>query len=59
MTKKIFRSILTAGVTVLICSVLLVMGCFYSFFETMQERQLGDELSIAAAAVELDGMAYL
>ena len=59
MTKKIFRSILTAGVTVLICSVLLVMGCFYSFFETMQERQLGDELSIAAAAVELDGTAYL
>ena len=59
MTKKIFRSILTAGVTVLICSVLLVMGCFYSFFETMQERQLGDELGIAAAAVELDGTAYL
>ena len=59
MTKKIFRSILTAGVTVLICSVLLVMGCFYSFFEIMQERQLGDELSIAAAAVELDGTAYL
>ena len=59
MTKKIVRSILTAGVTVLICSVLLVMGCFYSFFETMQERQLGDELSIAAAAVELDGTAYL
>ena len=59
MTKKIFRSILTAGVTVLICSVLLVMSCFYSFFETMQERQLGDELSIAAAAVELDGTAYL
>ena len=59
MTKKIFRSILTAGVTVLICSVLLVMGCFYSFFETMQERQLGDELSIAAAAVELDGTVYL
>ena len=59
MTKKIFRSILTVGVAVLACSLLLVMGCFYSFYEGMQEHQLGDELRIAAAAVETNGSTYL
>ena len=59
MTKKIFRSILTVGVAVLACSLLLVMGCFYSFYEGMQEHQLGDELRIAAAAVEANGSTYL
>ena len=59
MTKKIFRSILTAGVSVLLCSLLLILGCFYSFYEGMQERQLHDELSVAAAAVELGGADYL
>ena len=59
MTRKIFRSILTVGVAVLACSLLLVMGCFYSFYEGMQEHQLGDELRIAAAAVEANGSTYL
>ena len=59
MTKKIFRSILTVGVAVLACSLLLVMGCFYGFYEGMQEHQLGDELRIAAAAVETNGSTYL
>ena len=59
LTKKIFRSILTVGVAVLACSLLLVMGCFYSFYEGMQEHQLGDELRIAAAAVETNGSTYL
>ena len=59
MTKKIFRSILTAGVSVLLCSLLLILGCFYSFYEGMQERQLHDELFVAAAAVELGGADYL
>ncbi len=58
MTKKIFRSILTVGAAVLACSVLLVMGCFYSFFEGMQEKQLREELWLAAAAVERCGAAY-
>lgn len=35
------------------------MGCFYSFYEGMQEHQLGDELRIAAAAVETNGSTYL
>ena len=59
LTRKIFRSILTVGVAVLACSLLLVMGCFYSFYEGMQEHQLGDELRIAAAAVEANGSTYL
>ena len=59
MTRKIFRSILTVGVAVLACSLLLVMGCFYSFYEGMQEHQLGDELRIAAATVETNGSTYL
>mgnify|MGYP006966021035 FL=1 len=51
MTKKIFRSILTVGVAVLACSLLLVMGCFYSFYEGMQEHQLGDERYLQSAKI--------
>ena len=59
MTKKIFRSIFSVGALVLFCSLLLVMGCFYSFFETIQEKQLQDALDMASTAVETEGVDYL
>ena len=51
LTRKIFRSILTVGVAVLACSLLLVMGCFYGFYEGMQEHQLGDERYLQSAKI--------
>ena len=49
MTKRIFRSmILTAG-AVLLAGIVIIMGFLYEYFCGVQEQQLKDELSLAAA----------
>ena len=58
MTKKIFRSILIASSAVLLASLVIVMGCLYEYFGSVQEYQLRDELRLAAYAVEENGQDY-
>lgn len=52
MTKKIFRSTVAVGLAVLLASLVIIMGALYGYFGHVQERQLHDELTIAAAAME-------
>ena len=59
MTKKIFQSILLVAGAVLLASLLIIMGFLYSYFGGVEENQLRDELSLAAAAVEDGGTDYL
>lgn len=59
MTKKIFKSILIVAGSVLLASLVIIMGCLYEYFSNIQKTQLADELDIAAAAVALDGTDYL
>ena len=65
MTRKIFRSILlVAGVVlaagmVLLASLLVIMGCLYEYFGSVEKKQLRDELELAAVAVEKNGTEYL
>ena len=59
MTKKIFRSILMVAGAVLAASLVIVMGCLYEYFGAVQEKQLKDELRLAAYAVEEEGQRYL
>ena len=59
MTKRIFRSTLAVGLAVLLASLAVVMGCLYDYYVRLQENQLRDELSLAAAAVEEQGADYL
>ncbi len=59
MTRKIFRSILAVAVAVAAAGIVLIMGCLYSCFEGVQERQMADELLLAAEAVEESGLRYL
>ena len=59
MTSKIFRSILTVAVAVLMASLIIVTGVLYQYFGSVQEAQLKDELSLAAAATERLGESYL
>ena len=59
MSHKIFRSILLVAAAVLIASLLIIMSYLYEYFAGVQERQLGDELSLAAAGVENYGESYL
>ena len=59
MNHKIFRSILLVAAAVLLASLLIIMSYLYEYFAGVQERQLGDELSLAAAGVENYGESYL
>ena len=59
MTKKIFQSILLVAGAVLLASLLIIVGFLYDYFGGVEENQLRDELSLAAAAVEDGGTDYL
>lgn len=59
MTKKIFRSILLSAVSVLLTSLIIIMGCLYDYYRNVQEKQLRDELRLAACGVEAGGSSYL
>ena len=59
MTKKIFHSILLVGGTVLLASLLVIMGCLYEYFGSVEKKQLRDELELAAVAVKENGAEYL
>ena len=59
MTKKIFRSILLAAVSVLLASLVIIMGCLYDYYKNVQEKQLRDELRLASYGVEAGGSDYL
>lgn len=58
MTQRIFRSIWLAAVTVLLASVVLIMGVLYDYFSTVQQGQLKMQLELAAQAVSHEGMEY-
>lgn len=59
MTSKIFKSILSVAVAVLLTSIIIITGVFYQYFGNIQEAQLKDELSLAVGATELMGEEYL
>ena len=59
MTAKIFRSTLAVALVVLLCSVAVIIGISYDYFDALQRRQLGDELRLAAAGTEKLGLDFL
>jgi len=59
MTSKIFKSILSVAVAVLMASLIVIIGVLYPYFCGVQESQLKDELSLAAEAVQQLGEGYL
>ena len=59
MTSKIFKSILSVALAVLLASLIIITGVLYQYFGTMQEAQLRDELSLAAEATQQLGEGYL
>ena len=59
MTSKIFKSILSVAIAVLLASFVIIIGVLYPYFGDVQETQLKDELSLAASATEQLGESYL
>ena len=59
MASKIFRSILSVALAVLMASLIIITGVLYQYFGNMQETQLKDELSLAAEATQQLDESYL
>lgn len=59
MRKKIFQAMMAAAGSVLLASLIIILGCLYDYFGGLQEKQMQDELTLAAAAIEESGQAYL
>ena len=59
LNRRIFGSILTVAVVVLLATLVLVTGFLYDYFTGVLERQMRDEWEIAAAAITENGTAYL
>lgn len=58
MTKRIFRSIFTVALTVLLAALLLIMGALHSYFTDVQFAQLRVETALASHAVTNEGVRY-
>ncbi len=59
MKNKIFKSTCFVGIIVLLASLLLIMGVSYEYFTSIQMKQLVSNTSLAATAVEMNGLDYL
>ena len=58
MRSKIFKAIWIVALLVLLASLILIMGVSYSYFSSVQKRQLRIETELAAQGVTLSGMGY-
>lgn len=59
MTKKIFKSILSVALVILLSSLIMIIGVLYDYFRGVQKNQLRAELAFAAEGVEDGGISYL
>ena len=59
MTSKIFRSTVFVAIAVMLCSVGIILGVLYGYFDDVQIGQLKDELRLAAIGTEESGLGFL
>lgn len=58
MTKRIFRSIISVAMIVLVASIFIASSFLYDYFNKSQVSQLKEELSLVAANVDKVGTEY-
>ena len=58
MTKRIFRSIISVAMIVLIASLFIASSFLYDYFNKSQVSQLKEELSLVASNVDKVGAEY-
>ena len=51
MTKKIFKTILSVALVILLSSLVMIIGVLYDYFRGVQKNQLSTELAFAAEGV--------
>ena len=59
MTKRIFRATLAVALTVLLASLILIVGVLHGYFQDRVLNELASRTSYIALGIEHEGMAYL
>ena len=59
MTKRIFRATLTVALTVLLASLVLIVGVLHGYFQDRVTAELESRTAYIAHGVENEGMDYL
>ena len=59
MTKRIFRSIMAVSLSVLLASLVLIVGVLYGYFQDRVTAELAQSTAYIARGVESQGMDYL
>ena len=58
MTKRVFKAICAAALSVFMVTLLLIMGVLYNYFSSMQQKQLRSETALAVRGVEAQGAEF-
>ncbi len=58
MTKRIYKAICAAALSVFVVTMLLIMGVLYNYFSSVQQRQLRSQTALAVQGAEQLGMDY-
>ena len=58
MTKRVFKAICAAALSVFVVTMLLIMGVLYNYFSSMQQKQLRSETALAVRGVEAQGAVF-
>ncbi|HEO2558397.1 TPA: PAS domain-containing protein [Streptococcus agalactiae] len=58
MTKKIFRTTLSASLGIVLVTILMIMGFLYNYFNYIQREQLRTQTALASQGISFEGKDY-
>ncbi|HGD6510104.1 TPA: ATP-binding protein [Streptococcus agalactiae] len=58
MTKKIFRTTLSATLGIVLVTILMIMGLLYNYFNHIQREQLRTQTALASQGISFEGKDY-
>ncbi|HEN6266330.1 TPA: PAS domain-containing protein [Streptococcus agalactiae] len=58
MTKKIFRTTLSASLGIVLVTILMIMGFLYNYFNHIQREQLRTQTALALQGISFEGKDY-
>ncbi|HGD1365914.1 TPA: ATP-binding protein [Streptococcus agalactiae] len=58
MTKKIFRTTLSASLGIVLVTILMIMGFLYNYFNLIQREQLRTQTALASQGISFEGKDY-
>ncbi|HFV0231286.1 TPA: ATP-binding protein [Streptococcus agalactiae] len=58
MTKKIFRTTLSASLGIVLVTILMIMGFLYNYFNRIQREQLRTQTALVSQGISFEGKDY-